>query len=56
MSDNMTLSLCSLPIEMVFRILDELDNRALFLSARDVCQSLNIMIDAYPRYQVKFNT
>jgi hypothetical protein len=50
----MTLSLCSLPVDMVYQILDHLDNKALFLSVRNVCQRLNIILDSYHRYKVKF--
>jgi hypothetical protein len=53
-SDKMTLSLCSLPVDMVYQILDHLDNKALFLSVRNVCQRLNIILDSYHRYKVKF--
>ncbi len=53
-SDKMTLSLCSLPVDMVYQILDHLDNKALFLSVRNVCQRLNIIVDSYHRYKVKF--
>jgi len=52
-SDNMVLSLLTLPVEMIYRILDQINDKALFLSARNVCQRLNTIIDSYHRYQVK---
>jgi hypothetical protein len=50
----MALSLHILPIEMIYQILDELDNKALFLSVYNVCQRLNIILNSYRRYQVNF--
>ena len=51
----MILSLHTLPVHMVYRILDELDDKALFLSVQNVCQRLNTIINSYRRYQVHFN-
>jgi hypothetical protein len=48
----MALSLHTLPIEMLYRILDNLDNRTILLSCRNVCTRLNNIIDVYHRYQV----
>jgi hypothetical protein len=48
----MTLSLHTLPIELVYRILDNLDYRHIFLSCRNVCRRLNGIIDTYHRYKV----
>ncbi len=55
MSDKMIVSLLTLPVDLVYRILDNLDDKAIFLSVRDVCQRLNIIIDTYHRYQVNYS-
>lgn len=54
-SNDMALSLHSLPVEMVYRILDNSDDKTLFLSARNACQRLNAIIDSYYRYQVRLD-
>ena len=51
----MVLSLHTLPVEMVYRILDNLDDEALFLSVQNVCQRLNKIINTYHRYLVNFD-
>jgi len=51
----MPLSLHTLPVEMVYRILDNLSDGALFLSIYNVSQRLNAIVDSYHRYKVKFN-
>jgi hypothetical protein len=48
----MFLSLHTLPVELVYRILDHLDNKSLFLSCTNICRRLNDIIDTYHRYQV----
>ncbi|CAM4791490.1 unnamed protein product [Rotaria magnacalcarata] len=45
------LSLVSLPIELVHRILDNLDDLTILMSLRNVCSRLNLIIDTYHRYQ-----
>ncbi|CAF4428045.1 unnamed protein product, partial [Rotaria magnacalcarata] len=45
------LSLVSLPIELVYRILDNLDDLTILMSLRNVCSRLNLIIDTYHRYQ-----
>jgi len=52
----MTPSLHTLPIELVYRILDNLSDRQIFLSCLNVCARLNIIIDTYHRYQVIFDS
>jgi len=52
---NMASSLLKLPVELVYRILDNLDEKAMFLSIRNVCTRLNTIIDTYHRYQVNFS-
>ncbi len=41
MSKKITLSLLTLPIELVYRILDNLDEFTILVSIRDVCSRLN---------------
>jgi hypothetical protein len=48
----MFLSLHTLPVELVYRILDHLDDKSLFLSCTNICRRLNDIIDTYHRYQV----
>lgn len=55
MSDKVTLLLHTLPVEIVYQILDNLRNKALFISVRNVCQRLDTIIDSYHRYQVKLD-
>jgi hypothetical protein len=45
-------SLLTVPVELVYRILDNLDEQTLFLSVRGVCIRLNLITDTYHRYQV----
>ena len=51
-----TLSLLTLPIEIIYRILDELDHLSIVLSARGVCTRSDRIIDTYPHYQVNFTS
>jgi hypothetical protein len=55
MSDKMTSFLRTLPVQLVYRILDNLNEKAIFLSLCNVCKRLNIIIDTYHRYQVRFS-
>ena len=41
------------PGELVYRILDNLDQETIFWSVRNVCARLNAITDTYYRYQVK---
>ena len=45
-------SLLTLPVELVYRILDNLNDRSLFTSVRNVCTRLDLIIDTYHRYRV----
>ena len=54
-STKMVLSLHTLPIHLVYRILDNLDNFTILVSCRGVCKRLNNIIDTYKRYQVIFH-
>jgi len=49
---KMSLTLPNLPIEMVYRILDHLNDESLYLSFINVCQRLNRIIYSSQRYQV----
>jgi hypothetical protein len=48
----MPLSLHTLPVEIVYRILDHLDTFAILVSCRNVCEKLNDITDTYYRYRV----
>lgn len=48
----MTLSLHTLPIEIVYRIYDYLDEKNLLLTISNICQRLNAILNAYRRFQV----
>ncbi len=50
----MPLSLHTLPVELVYRILDNLDDLTLFVACRNVCTRLNAITETYHRYQVIF--
>jgi len=54
MSTKATLSLLTLPVELVYRILDNLDSLTILLSVRGVCTRLNLISDTYHPYQVNF--
>lgn len=49
----MTLTFHTLSVQMIYSILDNLNEKALFLSVRNVCQRLNTILDSYRRYKVK---
>jgi hypothetical protein len=55
MSDKVTLSLHTLPVALVYCILDNLDLLTILLSVKNVCRRLNTITDAYNRYQVNFS-
>jgi len=55
MSNKMTLSLHTLPVELVYRILDNLNDLTIFMSCRNVCTRLNAITDTYYPYQVIFD-
>ncbi len=54
MSKKITPYFLILPIELVYRILDNLDELTILLSMRNVCTRLNAITDTYHRYQVMF--
>lgn len=51
----MAYSLHILPIELVYRILDNVDNKTLFISCHGVCKRLNDILNTYHPYQVSQN-
>lgn len=51
----MVASLETLPVDLVYCILDHLEVLTILLSCRDVCTRLNHVIDTYRRYKVIFN-
>lgn len=55
MSDKRISSFHTLPIELVYRILDNVDEKTLFISCRGVCKRLNDILDTYKPYQVIIN-
>ncbi len=52
MATNVTLSLPTLPVELIYRILDNLDVSTILFSLRNVCIQLNIITDTYHPYKV----
>ena len=45
-------SLLTLPVHLLYRILDELEPVEIFMSVRNVCSRLNLVTDSYHPYQV----
>lgn len=54
MSDKLIPSLLTLPIDIFYRILDQLDLTTILLSMQDVCIRINAILNSYYRYQVNF--
>ena len=54
MSDKFIPSLHTLPVELVYRILDHLNDFSMLCSVRNVCTRINTIVDSYYRYQVNF--
>ena len=52
MSSQSTSSLSTLPIELVYRILDHLQSYHILVSTYSICARWNLIIDAYQPYQV----
>jgi hypothetical protein len=55
MSNKMASSLHTLPVELVYRIFDQLDELTIFWSCTNVCTRLDAIIDTYHPYQVIFS-
>jgi hypothetical protein len=54
MSDKSISFLLTQSIELVYRILDHLDELTILLSVRNICTQLNVITDAYHRYKVNY--
>ena len=54
MSNKIIPSLVTLPVELVYRILDHLKPFDILVSARNVCTRLNKITETYHPYQVNF--
>jgi hypothetical protein len=54
MSDKMIPFLHTLPVELVYRILDHMDDFHIFCSMENTCVRLNRIIDSYYRCEVSF--
>jgi len=54
MSNRIIPSLVTLPVEIIYRILDHQTDFTIICSMRNVCQRLNRIVDSYHRYQVNF--
>jgi len=50
--NSMPSSLHTLPIDLVYRILDHLDNMTIFWSCQNVCRRLNDVVNTYHPYRV----
>jgi len=48
----MSPSLHTLPVDIVYRILDHLTGKDLFISASNICQRLNAVQTSYHRFRV----
>ena len=55
MSERSAPALLTLPIELVYRILNYLQSYDIFISAHNVCLKLNSIIDTYQPYQVSLS-
>lgn len=54
MTDDITISLLTLPIEILYRILDDVDILTIEISVRNVSTRLRVITDAYRQYPVNF--
>ena len=52
MAHNGSPSFLTLPIELIYRILDQLQPYDILVSVRNVCSRLDQTMDTYHRYQV----
>jgi len=48
----MSLSIHALPIDIIYRIFDHLNEKDLFMSTNNVNQRLNAILDSYQPFQV----
>jgi hypothetical protein len=56
MSDNVISPFFILPVELVYRILDQMDKWTMLCSMQNVCTRIDMILDTYHRYQVNFLT
>ena len=49
---EMNSSFLLLPVELFYRILDQLDEKTIFFSLSNVCTRVNAVINSYHRYKV----
>ena len=54
MSSKISLTFLTLPVELVYRVLDYLDDWSIICSIRNVCTRIDAIIDSYDRYQVSY--
>ena len=54
MSDKCVSNLHTLPVELVNRILDHLNNQDILWSMENVCTRINAIVQIYLPYQVNF--
>ena len=48
-------SLLILPVELVYRILDHLDDWTMSYATKNICTHINTIVDIYHRHQVNFS-
>ncbi|CAF4694354.1 unnamed protein product, partial [Rotaria sp. Silwood2] len=51
MCDKIPATLLTIPVDIVYRILGKLSDLTIIISVRNVCERLDIITDAYHRYQ-----
>ncbi len=54
MSLDTAQNLLKLPVEIIYKILDHLDDLTILCSCLNICIRMNAIIYTYYRYQVKF--
>ncbi len=53
MADQLKPSLLTVPIELLYRIFNYLDDFHIFCTMRNICTHMNTIIDDYRRYKVE---
>jgi hypothetical protein len=56
MSHQTNVSLHTLPVQLVYCILDNVSGKTLFMSCYGVCRRLNDIMDTYKPYKVIFHS
>ena len=54
MSQNFNTNLLTLPVDLVYLILDHLKVRDIYCSTWNVCARINSIVATYRRYQVRY--